>query len=180
MQRTPRKSTRRSISSRQGINRRKQERPRVEVSAGGIVYKRTRSGLYFAMVKDSYGKWTFPKGHVRRGESYENAARREVSEEVGLRNLRMKASLDHIDIWFRDRFVFKGRLIHKYIYYYLFEAPYYARVKRPKLQEKGERIYEVKWTPVEDVVEKSSYKDMRPILTKALEIMKSKGTLDES
>lgn len=39
------------------------------------------------LIRNSYGKmqWTFPGGGVKRGESHENAARREILEEVGIR-----------------------------------------------------------------------------------------------
>ena len=123
------------------------------------------------MLKDSFGKWTFPKGHVRRGESYEKAAEREVQEEMGLDRLRLKDSLGHIDIWFRDRYVFKGRLIHKYIHYFLFEAHPRARLKKPKVQEKGEKIQAVTWVPMTDVQQRSNYKDMKPIIKRAFAIL---------
>ena len=68
------------------------------------------------MLKDSYGRWTFPKGHLDEGETTRQAAIREIEEEIGLGSLRAVAKLGTIDIWFRDRFKFKGKLIHKYIH----------------------------------------------------------------
>ena len=138
------------------------------------MFKRTRKGVYFAMLKDSFGKWTFPKGHVRRGESYEKAAAREVEEEMGADRLRLKESLGHIDIWFRDRYVFKGRLIHKYIHYFLFEAHPRARLRKPKAQEKGEKIQAVAWVPMDEVQKRSNYKDMRPMIKKAFAVLEKK------
>lgn len=168
-------STRRSISSRSKSARRKRkDRPRIEVSSGGLVFKRTRRGVYFAMLKDSFGKWTFPKGHVRRGESYEDAAKREVNEEMGVENMHLKKALGHIDIWFRDRYVFKGRLIHKYIHYFLFEVPPNARLRRPKIQSTGEKIQAVAWIPVKEVQERSNYKDMKPIIKEAFAVFSKK------
>ena len=82
------------------------------------MFKRVHGLVYFAMVKDSYGKWAFPKGHVRQGESYKDGATREIFEEMGLEVSRMVCRLDTIDIWFRDRFVHKGKLVHKYIHYF--------------------------------------------------------------
>lgn len=166
-------STRRLITSRNRSKKRR-EKPRVEVSAGGLAFKRTSRGVFFAMVRDSYGKWTFPKGHVKRGESYEDAAEREVMEEVGLRDLRFVKELGKIDIWFRDRFVYKGRLIHKFIYYYLFEVQASARLKKPKFSKTGERIRDVGWVSVEDIVKRSSYKDMKPIIKQAMEFLTEK------
>ena len=171
-------STRRLITSRnprkQQKQQKKQEKPRIEVSAGGLAYKKTSRGLLFAMVKDSYGKWTFPKGHVKRGESYEDAAEREIHEEVGLKDLRFVKELGKIDIWFRDRYVFKGRLIHKFIYYYLFEVPTSARVKKPKPVRTGERIRDVGWVSAKEITDRSSYKDMQPIIQRAMAFLTDK------
>ena len=162
-------SKRRVYSSRTHGERR--EHPRVEVSAGGIVFTRSSRGIFFAMLKDSYGKWTFPKGHVKRGEKYEEAARREVGEELGVEKLNFIMPLGHIDIWFRDRFVFKGKLIHKYIHYYLFEVKDHVRLERPKPVTGGERIQAVAWVDARDAVKRSNYKDMRPILDKAFKYL---------
>lgn len=167
-------STRRSIISRR---RGKRERPRIEISAGGLVYRRTSEGVDFAMVRDSYGKWTFPKGHVRRGEAYRAAAKREVAEETGIENVRYRADLGRIDIWFRDRYVHKGRLIHKFIYYYLLEAPEGVQIRVPKSKETGENILEVAWVPIDVVAKQSSYRDMRPIMKKAFGYLRKRQIL---
>lgn len=170
MQKQTHNSKRRVFTSRTHGERR--EHPRVEVSAGGIVFTRSPRGIFFAMLKDSYGKWTFPKGHVMRGEKYEEAAKREVGEEMGIFNTSLIMPLGHIDIWFRDRFVFKGKLIHKYIHYYLFEVKEHARLERPEIIEGGERIQAVAWVEARDAVRRSNYKDMRPILERAFRHLK--------
>jgi 8-oxo-dGTP pyrophosphatase MutT (NUDIX family) len=157
-------STRRSIISRTDNA---PDRPRIEISAGGIVFKKTARGIFFAMLKDSYGKWTFPKGHVKRGEHYVDAAKREVMEEMGIANMKLVKPLGSIDIWFRDRFVFKGRLIHKYIHYFLFEVRDNIRLQKPEIDTGGERIQAVAWVPAEEVLKRSNYKDMRPIIDRA-------------
>ena len=146
------------------------EKARLEVSAGTLVYRRGKEGAAVAMIRDPYGKWTFPKGHVRRGETLQEAAIRECFEETGLRGLSRRRKLGAIDIWFRDRFVHKGRLIHKYIHYYLFEADPNARVHLPRHYE-GEKIQEVAWIPLSDVPSKSGYKDMKVIVRLALQLI---------
>ena len=163
-------STRRSISSRTKAK----PKHRIEVSAGGLVFKRTPGGIYFAMLKDSFGNWTFPKGHVRKGESYKQAAAREIHEELGLKGLRLKKPLGQIDIWFRDRFVFKGKMVHKFIHYFLFEAPHYAKVKKPEQKDTGEKIQAVAWVPAHLAQKRSAYRDMQPIIRRSTEYIKSK------
>ncbi len=170
MQAKPHNSMRQSISSRKET---KKPQHRVEVSAGGLVYKETGRGLYIAMLQDSFGNWTFPKGHVRRRrESRKRAAEREIKEELGLEKLEFIVPLGQIDIWFRDRFVFKGKLVHKFIHYFLFKAPANAKLRLPKSHEKGEKIQAVAWVPLEVVVKRSSYRDMKPIIQKALKNLK--------
>lgn len=152
-------------------NSSEEDRHRVEVSAGGIVFRRVRDQLQFAMVRDSYQRWTFPKGHVQAGESYASAAAREIREETGLDRLRFVQVLGNIDIWFRDRFVHKGKLVHKFIHYFLFEAPTDAKLHRPPAVAGSEQITGVTWVPAEKILERSSYKDLRPIIRKAVEVL---------
>lgn len=134
------------------------------------MFKRTPQGVVFAMVMDSYGKWAFPKGHVKPRERYREAAVREIKEEMGLSGLRYHARLGTIDIWFRDRFVHKGELIHKYIHYFLFEAPSHAVVTIPEHTGEGENIRDVAWVPADELLGRSSYRDMIGIIKKAMRI----------
>lgn len=152
----------------------REERHQVEVSSGGFVFRRVRGRIDVVMLKDSYGRFTFPKGHVQTGETYVRAAQREIAEETGLQRVRYIRTLGHIDIWFRDRYVAKGKLIHKFIHYYLFEAAADAVVRLPKPTAEGERIGDVVWVPLGEVYERSGYKDLRPIIRRALETLEQK------
>ncbi|MDO4552896.1 MAG: NUDIX domain-containing protein [Bacillota bacterium] len=53
-------------------------------SAGAIVVRREGSGLQVLLVKGKNGRWMFPKGHIRPGETEEEAAVRETREETGI------------------------------------------------------------------------------------------------
>ena len=55
-------------------------------AAGGIVVRHVPGGeLTVAVVwRKSRGDWTFPKGKLDVGETYERAACREVEEEIGM------------------------------------------------------------------------------------------------
>jgi 8-oxo-dGTP diphosphatase len=51
-------------------------------AAGGVV---ERDGRVLLVHRPSYDDWTFPKGKLDQGESFEDAALREVEEETGVR-----------------------------------------------------------------------------------------------
>ena len=41
---------------------------RLETSAGGVVVRREGDRTLYLLIRDSYGNWGFPKGHVEPGE----------------------------------------------------------------------------------------------------------------
>lgn len=147
---------------------------RREVSSGGIVYKVTARGVSVAFIRDSAGKWTFPKGHVERHETIEKTARREVREETGLKNLRLVRKLGRITITFEDRYVRKGDTVTKDIHYFLFEAPHNARIKKRRpvdKGDKGERIRGARFVRLKETRKLSAYEDMEIIVEKAMQLI---------
>jgi 8-oxo-dGTP diphosphatase len=55
-------------------------------ASGGVVRRDGEQGLEVALVhRPRYDDWSFPKGKLDAGESWEDAALREVEEEIGLR-----------------------------------------------------------------------------------------------
>lgn len=69
------------------------ETGRREISAGGVVYRKKGEIVLVALIRDGYGKWALPKGHIEEGESIEVAALEEVREETGLRDLLLEDSI---------------------------------------------------------------------------------------
>lgn len=56
----------------------------------GIIPVRFRAGRReYLLVQHGGGHWGFPKGHPEPGESDQQAARRELAEETGLRDARL-------------------------------------------------------------------------------------------
>jgi len=97
-------------------------------------------------------------------EALEEAAARETLEEIGLEEIRFLEELGKISIWFRDRYEQKGKLIHKDIYYFLFETAPDAVL----LPDPSQHTYDAKWVPIKKVLQTSSYSDLAPIIKKAL------------
>ena len=66
------------------------------VSAGGVVIN---SKGQIAIVSQKGLSWSFPKGHVDEGEETLAAARREIYEETGLKNLVLVKPLGSFERW---------------------------------------------------------------------------------
>jgi 8-oxo-dGTP diphosphatase len=66
-------------------------------AAGGVVLRPREGGGVEALVvhRPRYDDWSLPKGKLDKGESFEQAALREVLEETGLR-CRLGAELDPV------------------------------------------------------------------------------------
>ncbi len=56
------------------------------ISAGGVIIQ---NGKILFVKLSHVGKITFPKGHVEPGETYEDTALREVTEETGYTEIRI-------------------------------------------------------------------------------------------
>jgi 8-oxo-dGTP diphosphatase len=69
-------------------------------AAGGLVIRRVDDVLQIALVhRPEHHDWSFPKGKLEVGESFEEAALREVLEETGLvcRTLRFLGHTEYVD-----------------------------------------------------------------------------------
>lgn len=64
------------------------EHDEVIEAAGGLVWREEPDGKKIAIIhRTRYGdEWTLPKGKMKKGETLLEAAKREVCEEIGLRN----------------------------------------------------------------------------------------------
>jgi 8-oxo-dGTP pyrophosphatase MutT (NUDIX family) len=52
-------------------------------AGGGLVWRESRAGREIAIIhRPRYDDWTFPKGKLHKGETWEQAALREVEEET--------------------------------------------------------------------------------------------------
>jgi 8-oxo-dGTP pyrophosphatase MutT (NUDIX family) len=142
----------------------RQRRPREEVSAGGIVFRRDGERTFYLLIRDSYRNWGFPKGHLEAGEAPEAAALREVGEETGLEELALRAPIEVIDWEFR----FRGRRIHKTCHFFLIETP-----DRRTSPLRAEGITACRWASFEQAVRLVAYDNARAVLRQARELLAS-------
>jgi len=116
------------------------------------------------LIRDSYKNWGFPKGHLEAAEPPAEAARREVAEETGLQELVRHGPIKVIDWYFR----FRGKTIHKYCHFFLFES----RRGEP-VPEAAEGITACVWHPLDGALQTVSYDNAREVLRQAAEMQQA-------
>jgi 8-oxo-dGTP pyrophosphatase MutT (NUDIX family) len=142
--------------------RKRSGRTRHETSAGGVVYRLEDDRPVFLLIRDSYGHWGFPKGHLERGERAETAALREVMEETGLRAVSVVDSIETIEWFFR----FRGKLVHKRCEFFLMESA--SAATTPQVSE---GITACRWATAEDAEGLVAYDNARAVLRRATDMV---------
>ena len=115
-------------------------------AAGGVL---VRDGLVALVHRPRYDDWTLPKGKLDPGESFEEAALREVFEETGLR-ARLVRELPEV------RYEVKGR--PKLVRYWLME------VESETLFEPNDEVDVLRWLEPDEARALLSYDRDRELL----------------
>jgi 8-oxo-dGTP pyrophosphatase MutT (NUDIX family) len=118
-------------------------------AAGGLV---RRDGAVAVAHRPRYDDWSFPKGKLDPGETWEQAALREVEEEIGLR-CRLGPELPPVEYA-----VSAGR---KVVRYWLMEPESGAFAP-------NEEVDEVRWLSPAEAAELLSYEHDRALLREAV------------
>lgn len=103
-------------------------------------------------------RWGLPKGAVKKGETSECAALREVREETGI-EARIVRLLDTIEYFFRAG----ETLIHKRVDFYLMR--YVAGELEPQLSE----VDDVEWVELSAALQRASFDSERKLLKMAVQ-----------
>lgn len=135
-----------------------------ELSAGGVVVRCLDGVRHVLLIRDPYGHWGLPKGHLERDEDPATAALREVREETGLESLELGSSLGTIDWYFRRG----DALVHKYCTFYLMRS----RDGDPSPQT-TEGITECRWLPLDEAMRQISYENTKSVLREVARVLET-------
>ncbi|MEA3489994.1 MAG: NUDIX domain-containing protein [Candidatus Omnitrophota bacterium] len=137
-----------------------------QFAAGGIVMKKEGESLKVLLIRDSYGHWIWPKGHIENRETPGQTAVREISEETGLKDLEIIEELG------RQRYYFtlEGKKIFKTVHVFLVKA-----VPGEEFEVQTSEIDRAEWFSPEEALEAIEYEGSRVILEKGIRIFRKKS-----
>lgn len=137
-----------------------------EVSAGGVLVRRTSTGsevlLASRRVRSGDLVWGLPKGLVEGDERPEDAARREVVEETGWAG-EIREDLGEIDYWYVRRDV----RVHKVVRFFLMEAT------GGDVTLRDHEMEEVRWFPLAEAADVVGFEGERDTVRRAAEAVAS-------
>lgn len=126
-----------------------------EISVGGLVYRQADDGYYFVLILDAYDKWTFPKGHIDEDDGLEKTALREMTEETGLKDLKVIDYLGETEVKVHKP---NEKPFRKLIKYFLIEAKDKELIV-PQVKE----LKDVKWYPQQEALDILGYANAKDI-----------------
>ncbi len=133
---------------------------RVEVSSGGVVFKKGPGGPEIALAsrrtKRGELAWGLPKGLVEEGEDPLETAVREVEEETGL-VAEIRQPLGDISYWY----VWDGQRVRKTVSFFLMEAV------GGDVAMHDHEMEEVRWFTLPEAARKASYRGEKDMIRKA-------------
>ena len=131
-----------------------------KISSMAIVIAETKEGQKVLQL-NSEGEWVFPKGHVENGETYVEAAIRELKEEANV-IVAENQSLGQVDEF---RFYFDGEKAVKVIKVFAFVI----NELQPIGFNKEEGFIDGAWVDVNNAINQLKHDDARNALKKALD-----------
>ena len=123
---------------------------KTESSAGGVIACHVGNQWFFLLLKDMNGMWTFPKGIIENGERAEDAAAREIKEEVGVTGLKLLLPLPPIEYLYR-----RNGITKKSVQYFVFLSP----IRRKPVVQREEGIREARWCSINDAMTMIGYRE---------------------
>lgn len=130
-------------------------------AAGCVVYWDDGAGARFLLIRDPYGRWTLPKGHLEGEESEREAAGREVAEETGVTG-EVGAPVGEI----RYAVTTKRGSYEKRVMFFLMRADTTALAPQT-----SEGISAAGWYPAPEALRMIGYDQVRDILARAVDML---------
>lgn len=129
----------------------------VQHSSGAIIFRKEKGKVYYLLLNYRPEYWGLAKGAIKKGETIEETARREIQEETGLTDITFIEGFKVQEKYF---FTSKGRKIFKTATFLL------AQTKTKQIKLSWEHIGYT-WLPYEQALERITYPSEKKFLQKA-------------
>lgn len=149
---------------------------RVERSAGAVIFRKEKRKILYLMLKYGLAKhWDFPKGHIEKGEKSIGAAKREIQEETGIRDLKFvegfKETIKYFFKWPPKSKLLKNKKQEwrlKFVVFFLVQT----KTKNVKLSYEHS---DFDWLRYEDALERLTHRAAKNVLKSANQFLLSKS-----
>ncbi|MDD5043430.1 MAG: sugar phosphate nucleotidyltransferase [Patescibacteria group bacterium] len=134
-----------------------------EYSAGAVIFRKANSRRKYLLLYSTNGYWSLPRGHIEKGETDVVAAKREIQEETGLKNLKFISGFK-----VRGGFVNKQKNINKDIVYFLAETKEKNITVSPP-EHKG-----YIWVDYKEAMRRAGYSNTKNLLRQAEDFLNNR------
>lgn len=141
-----------------------------ETSSGAVVYKKENDEYFFLLVYSVKNKeWSFPKGHIEKNETELEAAKREIFEETGIKNLKFIDGFKFTDSYLTKGVLpeTKGETIIKNVIYYLCYSG------SDFINPNNNEINNCKWFNFDAAIKALKFENQHKLLKQTLNLLKN-------
>ncbi|NLE05735.1 MAG: NUDIX domain-containing protein [Crenarchaeota archaeon] len=135
-----------------------------EKSCGAVVCYGSNSELLYLLLHYEAGHWDLVKGNVEKGETEQETALRELKEETGISGAQFVDSFRQSINYFYRR---NGSVVQKEVIFFL------IKTLTNNVELSFEHVGFV-WLPLDQAIEKLTFKNAKEVLKKADDFLKKK------
>jgi 8-oxo-dGTP pyrophosphatase MutT (NUDIX family) len=136
-----------------------------ETSSGAIIFRKEEGKTLYLLLQYNPEYWGFPKGRIEESEDEEKAARREIEEETGLKDISFFSGFREFNEYFFKR---DGKTFFKKAIFRLVET-------KTKEINVSEEHLGFKWLPFQEALEQITFENAKEVLKKADRFLSEKG-----
>lgn len=153
-----------------------------EVSAGAVLFRVRNGKREYLLLRYPSGHFEFPRGHIEAGETEEETARREVSEETGLAEFEMYPHRISFSFFYvakgneRQKRLAAGRGLWIFKQAHVFPALASSDVSVRLSEEHTEYL----WLPYPDALATATFENARQVLRETERYLDSREPLSDT
>jgi 8-oxo-dGTP pyrophosphatase MutT (NUDIX family) len=134
---------------------------KTQVSAGGVAYRMRKQTIEVVLISaGESSRWQLPKGLLKKDESREQAAVREVREETGIETTLIDL-IDTIEYWYYTQSYGQRVRFHKFVHFYL------LKYRSGTTKDHDTEVNEACWVNINKAYDMLTFKSERNTVGKA-------------